>query len=750
MWSIQWTTILKCVILISSTLTTMATIVQVNPVQPFNMTEASGATGLSQRWDQWKSSFNFYLVATGVTDDKQKRALLLHSAGQNVQELFGTLTVEGDSFADCVKALDTYFKPKKNVAFERHLFRQALQEESETVDAYVTRLRKLIATCENPENQCEDMIRDQVIENCKFKQLRVRLLHKVDLKLGKLLDMARAQEAAETQARLMERGDPTVKVNSVRTSKDHHGARPRTSQSNRVRSQSDHQSRNHSRSQSDRPVCFVCGKPGHFKDTCYYKNKRCDTCGKVGHLPSTCFMKNDKKDNKFKKNNSEQSKSSTASAKENKFMKKTYKSNNVVDVDSANTCDIQCDSDDSVFQLHDCGEMSNVLPMKYFDVNGFSVKCLVDSGATCNIVNQGVVNKINVNLKPCNKKVKLYESDKVVKVEGCFDACVKFNGSSVRTNFLVVNSGSVPLIGYRTAVELGVLKMCDSPGEVNSVKIGRESESAKSHDFDELRVKYSKCFEGVGKLKDFQLDLHIDESVKPVAQPLRRLPYSLRKGVEKKLQELLDLDIIESVQGPSSWVSPPVVVPKNGNVNDIRLCIDMRRANEAILRTRHPIPTVEEMLSDMSQAALFSKLDLKWGFHQIELSEKSRDVTTFVTHKGLFRFKRLLFGANAAPEEYQNILQQVLQHCEGTRVIADDIVVFGKDAEEHKHRLEKVLQTLCDRNLTLNVKKCSFGLDRIEFMGHVLSRDGLSPTEAKVKAITHAKRPATASKCEVS
>ena len=95
-------------------------------------------------------------------------------------------------------------------------------------------------------------------------------------------------------------------------------------------------------------------------------------------------------------------------------------------------------------------------------------------------------------------------------------------------------------------------------------------------------------------------------------------------------------DVIEKLEGPTPWVNPVVVVPKpNG---DVRLCVDMRCANKAIIRERHPIPTIDEVLEDMQEASVFSKLDLKWGYHQVELSEESRNITTFITHKGLFRY----------------------------------------------------------------------------------------------------------------
>lgn len=111
--------------------------------------------------------------------------------------------------------------------------------------------------------------------------------------------------------------------------------------------------------------------------------------------------------------------------------------------------------------------------------------------------------------------------------------------------------------------------------------------------FDIVR-EYPECFQGIGKLKNFKLKLHIDQDVKPVAQAMYRIPYSLREKVGEQLDDLESQDIIEKVNSPTPWVSPVIIVPKSNG--DIRLCVDMRQANAAIIRERHPIPTVDEIL----------------------------------------------------------------------------------------------------------------------------------------------------------
>ena len=170
----------------------------------------------------------------------------------------------------------------------------------------------------------------------------------------------------------------------------------------------------------------------------------------------------------------------------------------------------------------------------------------------------------------------------------------------------------------------------------------------------------------------------------------------------------------------------------------------MRQANTVIERSRHPIPTIDDVLSELRGSTVFTKLDLTMGFHQLELKEGiSRDVTTFTTHAGLFRYKRLMFGICSAPELYQHVISQVLQGagCTGCRNISDDIVVYGKDVADHDEKLRKVLHTLKHRDLTLNKAKCIFRMNRIEFMGHLLSERGIGPTESRVKALQEARAP---------
>ena len=161
--------------------------------------------GLSQRWRKRKRSFKLCLTGKGVTDDSQKRALLLHAAGVNVQEIYFTL-VSGDeitTFEAMMKVLDDYFIPKANVPFERHLFRQIAQEMGETVDQFVCRVRQRAASCDFGDNE-DDYIHDQVIDKRHWSVIRRKFLEKEKaVSLNDLLRIARSQEAVDRQMKVM-------------------------------------------------------------------------------------------------------------------------------------------------------------------------------------------------------------------------------------------------------------------------------------------------------------------------------------------------------------------------------------------------------------------------------------------------------------------------------------------------------------------------------------------------------------------
>ena len=278
--------------------------------------------------------------------------------------------------------------------------------------------------------------------------------------------------------------------------------------------------------------------------------------------------------------------------------------------------------------------------------------------------------------------------------------------------FHIIKGTGKPLIGRKSAIDLGLMHI----GIINNY-LSLDQTSITQENTETIIRSFADRFKGTGRLKDFQLDLQIDKSVAPVAQPLRQIPFKMKKQVEDKIDELERNDIIEKTTGPTPWVSNIVPVLKPNN--KVRLAVDMRQANKSILRERFPMPNIDNTLQQMNGASIFSCLDLTEAFHQIELNETSRYVTTFACHKGLYRYKRLNYGISSASELFQRILQQILQDIPNCKNIVDDIIIYADNQEDHDKVLKMVQTRLREKNLTLNKNKCELNKSELKFMGHV-------------------------------
>ena len=217
--------------------------------------------------------------------------------------------------------------------------------------------------------------------------------------------------------------------------------------------------------------------------------------------------------------------------------------------------------------------------------------------------------------------------------------------------------------------------------------------------------------------------------------PHRRIPFHVRKQVEKKLEQLENEGIVERAEGPTPWVSPIIVVPNPHKPNEIRICVDMRALNKAIIRERHIIPTIDDVVHDLNGCKVFSKIDLNQGYHQIPLHPDSKPLTTFSTHIGLFRYKRLNFGLSCAAEIFQKKVSDAIRGIPFVKNISDDIYIGGIDNDDHDRRLKQLFQQLQDNGLTINLPKCQFRVPTMLFFGHVFSEKGMSLDPKKVESL---------------
>lgn len=383
----------------------MAKLLDLPTVQSFDCNGEQSS--LSQRWTKWKKSFEYYMTASGVSEGGQKRALLLHLIGQDAQDIFETFTDTGDSFEDAVVKFDQYFLPKKNQPVERHVFRKCKQNENESIDSYVTRLKNLAKTCDFG-TMLNDAIRDQVIDMCYSTKLRRRLLREKDLTLEKVQDIARASEAADQHSAQFEE----VHINRVQVKRDFNAAR--------------HQRHDYHSKRKD-IECHRCGRTGHIARECTVAmDKTCHKCGKMGHFAKKC---------KSKKSSKEQG--------------KFYKKEKVRYMEEESSDD----SEEYVFAIDRSSEKR--ITLKIGDV---VIPFLVDSGATCNIINSEIMSKLKkcgVNKIPIEKQLYAYGAINPLMIKSKIrsDITCEESRKCVKADFMVIDGNHTPLLGRSTASE---------------------------------------------------------------------------------------------------------------------------------------------------------------------------------------------------------------------------------------------------------------------------------------------------------
>ncbi|UYV66880.1 hypothetical protein LAZ67_4003210 [Cordylochernes scorpioides] len=315
------------------------------------------------------------------------------------------------------------------------------------------------------------------------------------------------------------------------------------------------------------------------------------------------------------------------------------------------------------------------------------IKFLVDTGSSVSLILESLYTKYfeKFKLNPASVALKSY-TQQAIDVLGDLPAKIKHGNTVVHTLLHVVRADS-PILGLELFNKLGL-----------SIKDGKVKQITES----------SKILETLPFAKDIEYKIFVDTSVPPVQQKLRRLPPALLDEVHKEIQRLVKMDINEPIV-TSKWISPIVVSKKK--YGSIRLCVDLREPNKALILDAYPIPLIETYYHPFTVA-----------YHQIRLHPDSRYLTAFITHMGIYQFKRLPYGLSSAPSAFQRYLSELLMDIKGVSCYLDNIIIGGSSMEDHDKKLNQVLFRLREEEV-------------LKFLGHIIDDNGVHLDEELMKVL---------------
>ena len=245
-----------------------------------------------------------------------------------------------------------------------------------------------------------------------------------------------------------------------------------------------------------------------------------------------------------------------------------------------------------------------------------------------------------------------------------------------------------------------------------------------------------------GMPPDRELEFAID--LVPGTAPIYkyyRIPSSELVELKKQLDELLRKGYIRPSSSP--WGSPAIFVGKKDS--SIRMCIDYRQLNEVTIKNKYPLPRIDDLFDQLSGAKVFSKIDLRTGYHQLKIKREEIPKIAFTTRYGLYEYTVMSFGLTNAPAFFMHMMNKVFMEYLDKFVVVfiDDIMVYSKNEEENKEHLRLVLEKLREHQLYAKFSKCEFWLKEVGFLGHVISGEGIAVDPAKVETVTKWEAPTT-------
>lgn len=419
--------------------------------------------------------------------------------------------------------------------------------------------------------------------------------------------------------------------------------------------------------------CFRCQSLGHMIRDCPKPPTVCTYCRKRGHLQEKCFKKvNDSK------------KMFTVAGNQ--------------------------------------GELPHVLAK----LNGTTVRFLIDTGSSLSVLSNRLINRLGLqkDLQSNETKTAVSACGSEIRLGHHVICDFSFNAYSHATTFFVGNIVPEAILG------MDLLRLLPF-----TLHLAEETIFAVEDNNNNLLSEFNDIFDKSLKdscLKDYEpCEVIPIRSERPYRAPVRQFSRSDRDFISQKISELRNEGIIEPSHGP--WRCVPVIVGKKDGSK--RMTINYKPVNSQTVFDAYPLPIIDELIAQLNDAKVFSKLDFSQFYHQIPLKNSDRPKTAFFAEGQLWQYTRLPFGLRNAVAHCSRIMHSIFKDIPGCLVYLDDLLIFGKDQNEHDKVLRRVLDKIRENGLGLNRKKCSFGLRQVDFLGISIMNGSIRPTEDRLTGL---------------
>lgn len=631
-------------------------------------------------WFRWKVRFDRYLNLSGQNGckDVDKIDLLMYLLGEKSDEV--VLTFE--------KPTQGWTYEELVQAFDRH-FKPRVNIIFERFK-FNTRVQQpgetaeqFITALHQLVDACDygllkdDLIRDRIVVGMRDEKLSEKMQLMSKLTLQEAVNLCRQAELQSSQS-LQLRETRHEEVNWI------HESRQKTMAH---RDNPHFNTRQTNKKFSPPEQNNMCGNCGRIRcrGSCPAQNTRCYSCGRRGHYAKVC----------------------RASKNIQHITEREGSTSPTPDFVVGNV------GKDS------CGQLSQPDPFRVkvkVKEMGQVIDFIIDTGADVTCLPTSFLE--STSLVPQESTSTICGPDgQALDVVGVQQLTFLHNKQEKTAKVYFINKLRKPLLGKDVLQSLQIFQV------VNNVSVA---------------VEFPKVCTGLGKIEK-EMEIYLSPDAKPFALMAPRVvPLPMLEKVKQELERMVKLDVITPVDFPTQFCAPMVAVAKGEGV---RICGDFTELNKYVKRSVFPIHKVQYTLSQLKGAKVFSKVDANSGFYQVPLSKNSQPLTTFLTPFGRYMYKRLPFGLNAAPEHFSCKIAKVLENIPNVVYHVDDVLVYGENAEQHDIILRQVLQKYSEEGITINMSKSVFGVQKVTFLGHVISAEGIEIEPSRVEAIVKFSEP---------